>query len=192
MAIYECFDSFAAFECYLRDSGPELDPDARLLITEYCKYALSRAWFYYPDCLAARSPREEAAQWSDRNLSFPLEDLYADGQPAGQVGQEIYGAGAAGFLPGRAFHHIWGAPFRLRCNHFIFSVERNGEQSVALRLSGDARSEATFDLILLDKATLPDFTLKLASGPTIELSSTAENRGSFKCTGDAQLVLTWV
>lgn len=31
----------------------------------------------------------------DRKLSFPLEDLYGDGQPAGQVGQEIYGCGSA-------------------------------------------------------------------------------------------------
>ena len=31
----------------------------------------------------------------DRKLSFPVEDLYVDGQQAGQVGQEIYGAGAA-------------------------------------------------------------------------------------------------
>src|SRR3546814_16338067 len=30
----------------------------------------------------------------DRKLSFPPEDLYPDGQPAGPVGQETYGAGA--------------------------------------------------------------------------------------------------
>ena len=51
MAIYECFDSFAAFEKYLDDSGPDLDPAARMLIAEYCKYALDRAWYYYPDAL---------------------------------------------------------------------------------------------------------------------------------------------
>ncbi|RYE55728.1 MAG: hypothetical protein EOP18_05460, partial [Rhizobiaceae bacterium] len=38
MAIYECFDSFAAFERYLDDSGPDLEPAARMLIAEYCKY----------------------------------------------------------------------------------------------------------------------------------------------------------
>ena len=53
MAIFECFDSFAAFERYLKDSGPDLDPAARLLVSEYCKYALDRAWFYYPDALPA-------------------------------------------------------------------------------------------------------------------------------------------
>ena len=44
MAIYECFDSFTAFEAYLTDSGPDLEPAARMLVGEYCKYALDRAW----------------------------------------------------------------------------------------------------------------------------------------------------
>jgi hypothetical protein len=98
MAIYECFDSFAAFERYLNDSGPDLEPAARMLIAEYCKYALDRAWYYYPDALPpeAISPEQrETNGHVDRKLSFPLEDLYPDGQLAGQVGQEIYGAGAA-------------------------------------------------------------------------------------------------
>lgn len=45
LAIFECFDSFAAFERYLKDSGPDLDPAARLLISEYCKYAIDRGWY---------------------------------------------------------------------------------------------------------------------------------------------------
>jgi hypothetical protein len=192
MAIYECFDSFAAFECYLRDSGPELDPDARLLVTEYCKYALSRAWFYYPDAL----PKEALADKQrnghiDRELSFPLEDLYADGQPAGQVGQEIYGIGAAWVFASRAFHHVWNAPFRLHCDHFIFSIERHGVRSVALQLSGDARGEATVDLIPLNAGKLPEFTLRLATGETIKPISTAKDRVSFNCSGNAQLILIW-
>ena len=45
MAIYECFDAFTAFEVYLDDSGPDLDPAVRMLVAEYCKYALDRAWY---------------------------------------------------------------------------------------------------------------------------------------------------
>lgn len=86
MANSECFDSFTAFERYLDDSGPHLEPAARMLIAEYCKYALDRAWYYYPDALPPEvlSPEQrETNGHIDRNLSFPLEDLYADGQPAG-------------------------------------------------------------------------------------------------------------
>jgi hypothetical protein len=35
MAIYECFDAFTAFETYLDQSGPDLDPAARMLVAEY-------------------------------------------------------------------------------------------------------------------------------------------------------------
>src|SRR3546814_10319538 len=42
----------------------------------------------------------------DRTLSFPLEDLDVDGQPGGQVGQEIYGAGAAFVFATRSFHEV--------------------------------------------------------------------------------------
>ena len=86
MAIYECFDSFAAFERYLDDSGPDLEPAARMLIAEYCKYALDRAWFYYPDALPAEAISPEQRENNghiDRKLSFPLEDLYPDGQRRG-------------------------------------------------------------------------------------------------------------
>src|SRR3546814_19172670 len=42
----------------------------------------------------------------DRTLSFPLEDLDVDGQPGGQVGQEIYGAGAAFVFETPSFHEV--------------------------------------------------------------------------------------
>lgn len=51
MAIYECFDLYTAFERFLNDSGPDLDPAGRMLVAEYCKYALYRCWYYYPDAL---------------------------------------------------------------------------------------------------------------------------------------------
>ena len=41
MAMYEAFDSFAAFERYLKDSGPDLDSAVQKLIIEYCRYALN-------------------------------------------------------------------------------------------------------------------------------------------------------
>ena len=62
MAIYECFESFAAFEQYLKESGPELSPQVRLLMTEYCKYALDRAWYYYPRRAAGRHLGQRCTQ----------------------------------------------------------------------------------------------------------------------------------
>ena len=37
-------NSYAGWERFLLDSGPELEPAARMLVTEYCKYLLHRGW----------------------------------------------------------------------------------------------------------------------------------------------------
>jgi len=192
MAIYECFDSFAAFECYLSESGPELDPAARLLVGEYCKYALDRAWYYYPDALPVEALATKQRNGTiDRNLSFPLEDLYADGQPAGQVGQEIYGAGAAWVFASRAFHRLSDAPFRIFCDHFLFSIERCGARAVGLRLPGDARASATISLIREKRKKLPAFKLRAMSGKAVQPSSSSNERTSFIVPADAHLLLSW-
>jgi hypothetical protein len=61
-----------AFERYLDDSGPDLEPAARMLIAEYCKYALDRAWYYYPDALPpeAISPKQRETQRSCRSQAL--------------------------------------------------------------------------------------------------------------------------
>ncbi|MGX7927757.1 hypothetical protein ACWPMX_14415 [Tsuneonella sp. HG094] len=149
MAIYECFDSFAAFEQYLDLGGPDLIPSVKLLVSEYCRYALSRAWFYYPDALPPEALAKDDIRNGhiDRALSFPVEDLYPDGQPAGQVGQEIYGAGAAMVFATRSFHRIAAAPFLIHCDHFVRAFTRTDERAVSFSLDGSAALPATISII---------------------------------------------
>ena len=114
MAPFECYESAAAFHEYLAMGGDELPDSVRLLMSEYIRYAASRAWYFYPDQLPAEALAAEIRNGHiDRTLAFPLEDLYADGQPAGQVGQEIYGCGMAFAFAARYFHRLEGAPFLL-------------------------------------------------------------------------------
>ncbi|QNN65274.1 hypothetical protein H9L12_01090 [Sphingomonas rhizophila] len=61
MAIYECFDSFAAMKHMLADGDATLSDSARMLASEYCKYALDRAWYYYPDALPPKQCRPSSA-----------------------------------------------------------------------------------------------------------------------------------
>ena len=148
MAVYECFDSYAAFERYLDFAGPDLIPSVKLLVDEYCRYALDRAWFFYPDALPKDGLATENRNGHiDRALSFPVEDLYPDGQPAGQVGQEIYGAGAAMVFATRAFHQIEGAPIMLHCDRFIRALTRIDEHSVSFALDGPAGLSTKVSLI---------------------------------------------
>ena len=191
MAIYECFDSFAAFERYLKDSGPDLDPAARMLISEYCKYALDRAWYYYPDALPAEILATEIRNGHiDRTLSFPLEDLYADGQPPGQVGQEIYGAGAAFVFASRSFHRIEGAPFLLFCDHFLMASERTTATSVRLQLNGGENCDARLSVVPLGKGGLPAIKV-VAGGDSVLPRRGADGRLDFNVPATAQVFLTW-
>lgn len=192
MAIYECFDSFAAFEGYLKDSGPDLDPAARLLISEYCKYALDRAWFYYPDALPAEVLATDIRNGHiDRTLSFPLEDLYADGQPAGQVGQEIYGAGAAFVFASRSFHAVEGAPFRIFCDHFPVTSERTSERSLSSGIDGGSAQLSSFSVVRLPGKRLPRVTLRTAGNETIRPRRRSADRIDFVIPASGQVMLGW-
>ena len=192
MAIYECFDSFAAFECFLRDGGPELEPAARMLVSEYCKYALDRAWFYYPDALPENVLATEIRNGHiDRTLSFPLEDLYADGQLAGQVGQEIYGAGAAFIFASRSQHRIEKAPFRLFCNHFVQTIERSGEHVFAIQINGGAASTADLAIVKLPRRRMPEVSVTDAHGAAIEPVATSDKRIDFRIPADGRFIVQW-
>jgi hypothetical protein len=191
MALYECFDSFAAFERYLKDGGPELDPAARLLVSEYCRFALRRAWYYYPenlpDHMLCKRPRNGHI---DPKLSFPLEDLYVGGDIAGQVGQEIYGAGAAFVFASRAFHRIEGAQFNLFSDLFLVRLDRPGDKAIAFQLSGDPGSLGNLSLVAHERAGLPDVRIVAEPGGAIKGKRT-DGRLDFEAPANARVFLTW-
>jgi len=194
MAIYECFDSYAALERYLDDSGPDLEPAARMLIGEYCKYALHRAYYYYPDALPpeAISPKQrETNGHVDRTLSFPLEDLYPDGQLAGQVGQEVYGAGAAFIFATRAFHPVEDAPFRLYCDLFVRSMERTGDRSLTLTLDGGETCTAGLSVVRLKRHTLTRTRVTTVDGDVLRPHTSSNDRVDYRVPANGRLVLTW-
>jgi hypothetical protein len=96
IAPFEDHECYTALGEILALGGSDLDPAADLLAREFRRRARHRAWYCYPDMLPGnRFAQEQEAGIIDRSLSFPLEDLYFDRRPVGQVGQEIYGAGAA-------------------------------------------------------------------------------------------------
>jgi hypothetical protein len=194
MAIYECFDAFTAFEHYLDDSGPDLEPAARMLIAEYCKYALDRAWYYYPDALPPEVIAPEQRENNghiDRKLSFPLEDLYPDGQQAGQVGQEIYGAGAAFVFATRAFHHVEGAPFRLYCDHFVRAMEQTGERTLTITLDGGETCEARLSLVRLKRRKLGKVDLATIECEALKPEVKDSDRIDYLVPASGRLMLRW-
>ncbi|WP_443970987.1 hypothetical protein [Sphingobium sp. CR28] len=194
MAMYECFDSFTAFERYLDDGGPDLDPEARMLVSEYCKYALSRAWYYYPDALPPEAISEKQRDSNghvDPKLSFPLEDLYPDGQPAGQVGQEVYGAGAAFIFTTRSFRNVDGAPFRLYCDYLVRGVERTGDKALTVSLYGGEGCTAHLRIVRLKRRKLTKSTVTTADGDVLIPYETSDDRIDYRVPANGRLVVAW-
>jgi hypothetical protein len=192
MALYECFDSFAAFERFLDLGGPDLIPAAKMLVTEYNRYALHRAWFYYPDALPQDALATEFRNGEiDRKLSFPVEDLYPDGQPAGQVGQEIYGGGAALVFATRAYHRVPGAPFVIFCDYFLRAVTRLDERTLSVKLDGEENHDADFTLVRSGRKALPKVIVRTLSGKVMEPTTASEDELCYSVPPYTGLLLTW-
>ncbi|MCH7628791.1 MAG: hypothetical protein IH997_08760 [Proteobacteria bacterium] len=191
MAAYECFDSFAAFERYLDYGGPDLVPAVKLLVAEYCRHALDRAWFYYPDALPPEGIASNSRNgYIRRDLNFPLEDLYPDGQQAGQVGQEIYGGGAAMVFASRSFHRIDGAPGLLFCDTFVRAIHRMDGHTVSLRLDGPAYAASRLAFINDPSDNAPRPRIWMSNGQEIEWQMN-DNRLEATVEADAHLFLSW-
>ncbi len=194
MAMYECFDSFAAFERYLKDGGPDLDANVRMLISEYCRYALDRAWFYFPDALPPEVIAPEQREHNghvDHMLSFPLEDLYIDGQQAGQVGQEIYGSGAAFVFATRAFHRFEDAPFTLFCDHFLLAVDRPSERTLSFQLGGGENCTAQLRILPQGRRKLPKVAVLSAAGDRVRAYHDADDGTAFRIPAQGRVSLSW-
>ena len=192
MAMYECFDSYAAFERFLDLGGPDLIPSAKMLVAEYCRYALHRAWFYYPDALPKEALATELRNGEiDRKLSLPVEDLYPDGQPAGQVGQEVYGGGAAMVFATRAYHRVPGAPFMIFCDYFLRAVTRIDERTLSLKIDGEDNHVANFSLVRAGRKALPEMIVRKLSGEVIEPATVGDGEICYQVPPYTGLVLSW-
>jgi hypothetical protein len=96
MAPFEDMECFLALGEFLKIGGNELDRSAVTLVQAFRTHARHRVWYYYPDMLPPEIiATEQESGEIDRELSFPLEDLYPNGDAPGQIGQEIYGSGIA-------------------------------------------------------------------------------------------------
>ncbi|WP_303831634.1 hypothetical protein [Asticcacaulis taihuensis] len=193
MAAYECFEAFAAFDEYLRVGGEEILPAVKLLLSEFRRYALDFTWYFYPDAL----PDEVIAKDNirnghiDRKLSFPLEDLYGDGQPAGQVGQEIYGCGGAFIFASRAFYKCGDAPFTIFADYPI-DVTPVDAGSAEIRVLGPAPMKGRFRLLQQGRAGLPRIHIvDKDTGGTVTARERGEDFRDYEVPADGRLVLTW-
>lgn len=191
-AMYECFDSFCAFEIYLRDGGSDLEPATRSLITSYCQYALDRAWHHPHGTLPRRVLAKRIRNGHiDAAPSSPPEEMYPEGDPAGWPRPEIYGAGAAFVFATRSQHRIEGAPFRLFCNQFVRSIERIGEHVLSLQVDGAERCPIDLSVLVLPRRRMPRLRLSTAEGEEMAPVAQSGRRADYRLRAGGRFILGW-
>jgi len=187
-AVFEAFESFAAFHQMFEHAGDALPDSARLLVTEYCRHLLSRAWYYYPGELPQDALAKEVRNRRlDQSLAIPMEDLYPIGDPAGQVGQEVYGAGAAFAFATRAFQRLPDAPFQIACGYPMTFLDTAGH-CAALRVHGCPSFSCRLKLISSD--SLPPVTVRL-SGQQLPGSDTRPGEREYAVPGGSDIEVRW-
>jgi hypothetical protein len=203
LAMYEELEVLAAIHDYLHSAQGDVPSALRVLLCEYCKYLIDRAWYHYPKEL----PRDVLAEQShsghiNRELVIPLEDIYEGWQKAGKVGQEIYGAAAPFVFATRHCHRIDGVHFIIHSNYPVldFTVhKRRGKSlqqagSVSFRNLGDARCRCHVRIVPDDYLPLPSVTVRSGQGAKAkEVPGELKEYGylEFEVSGDACVTVIW-
>ena len=162
-----------------------------MLCSEFRKYSLDRGWYFYPDALPVESVEKDKIRNGhiDRKLSFPLEDLYGDGQPAGQVGQEIYGCGGAFVFAARGFHTPTGAPFVVFTD-YPCAVAAAEDRNLRLKLHGPAGFDGRLRLSRTARRTMPRIVVRSGESAVSALRRDTEFR-EYRVPADAEISISW-
>lgn len=151
LAMFEEFEVPASIFEYLAIGKDDLPDAVRLLLTELCRYSVHHVWYFYPQelphGLAADKPKTGVFE---PELEIPLEDFYEGWQKPGQVGQEVYGAGAPFALLTRYYHRPRGLPFILYCDYPLSDIsikKASGSSTVQFKTGGDKRLHCRLRLI---------------------------------------------
>ncbi|GGQ52323.1 glycoside hydrolase family protein [Couchioplanes azureus] len=193
IAILEAIESFSAAQHYLRLYAGDMPKWMTVLLPEFCRGLLTRAGSYYPpnlpEAVVSDRPRVGAI---DPQLWVPLEDLHDGWEQAGQVGQEVYGAGAAFALVPRQYHRIVHAGLLVFTDYPVADFAHTGEREARLRVIGDPRFPCRLRLIPAGPAPLPEVTVSVAGSPgTLPGTVTPEGHLDFELRGDQTAVIHW-
>jgi hypothetical protein len=163
IALYEELEVLATIHEYLRIAGDDVSPALRVLLPEYCKYVLDRAWYHYPSELPSTLLCDEPKSGElQRYLSVPLEDIGDGWEKPGQVGQEVYGAAAPLIISTRHCHRVPDEPFNIHCNYPTTSidiVQRRRRGHADLQLAGDGRCRSHVRVVPDNANLLPELHL---------------------------------
>jgi hypothetical protein len=197
LALYEELELLAAFHEYFGVAKKDAMPCLRVLLPEYCKYLVDRAWYHYPSEL----PKEALADTCktgilDRNLSVPIEDIYEGWEKAGQVGQQVYGTAAPFVFATRHDHVVPGEDFVVNCSYPVrdYAVKKAGAHRGVMRFQaeGDSRCTCHVRVIATKYKPLPKITVR-RDGLRKAVKGTLTSFGylEYEIPGDAAVKVEW-
>jgi hypothetical protein len=194
-AVYEELEGFAALHDYLDHYGADIPEWLNILVPEFLRSMLYKASFYYPPNLPVEAMTEKPKTGEiDPKLWIPLEDIYDGWEQAGQVGQEVYGAGLPfGLVP----RHYWGIPdekFMIYVEYPIqdFSTVETG--NAMFRVLGDRRLSCRLRIIPTSRAQMPKFkvtTEREEETETLQGRKTPEGHMEYELFGDRTVIVQW-
>jgi hypothetical protein len=199
LASYEELEVLSAFDdLFDIAEASEVSSSVQLLLSEYTRYVLDRCWSYFPSELPKDILAEKPKTGKiNPKLAFPLEDLREGWQKSGQIGQEVYGAGAIFITVTRHFNHKQGWPFRIFCEYPTAKYtlnQENSENSVKFHIFGDSRLKCQLRLIPLRRKKLPVAEVFSYNTDGYKaITSYLDKNGDpyFVVSGDTDILITW-
>ena len=194
-AVYEEFEAFAALHDYLSHYDGDAPEWLKILIPEFIRNLLSKGSFYYPPNLPeeALSTKPRTGE-IDPKLWIPLEDIHDGWEKAGQVGQEVYGAGLPfGIIP-RNYWRVPDEDFMIYFEYPIkdFSTEKKGQAS--LHILGDRRLRSRIRIMPVGRKSLPEFEVLAhvdGHGEKLKGRETEEGHMEYEVFGDSMVTVNW-
>ncbi len=165
-AVYEEQEVLASFHDYIKMVKEAGLPDhITLLLSEYIRYVLHRASFYYPPLIDRKMMVEKPKTGEiEKEAWIPLEDLQDGWKQSGEVGQEVYGAG----LPFTVVPRHYKVLNDQRCIVFVDypsdDPEIGADGSVSFRITGHPAMFCRMRLLPLDGLELPDVRVMIGGG----------------------------
>lgn len=196
-AVYEELEGFAALHDYLANYNGDAPEWVKILIPEFIRNLLYKASFYYPPNLPKEMLTEEPKTGElDPKLWIPVEDMYEGWEKAGQVGQEVYGAGLPFGIVPRHYWHIPNEKFMIYTDYPVKDFYAGKEGMASLQILGDRRLSCRVRVIPTGRKSLPDFEVKVKHKhaeeiETLEARSTPEGHLEYDLTGDCIVMLEW-
>jgi hypothetical protein len=194
-AVYEELEGFAAFHDYFLHYSGEMPEWMRVLIPEFLRNMLFKASFYYPPNLPKEVMTEEPKTGElDPKLWIPVEDIYDGWELAGQVGQEVYGAGLPfGIIP-RHYWHVPDGKFMVYVDYPIKNFSTVHERQAMFRVLGDPRLYCRLRVMPIGRAKLPKLQVTTecdGDTETLHGRETREGHMEYELFGDRAVIIEW-